>query len=237
MTADGFLSRWSRRKLDPRQVDEPGPSPPSTDLEAEAASNAALSPHGEGSSGKLSAEDIAALPPIEEFTSQTDLLPFLRAGVPALLRKAALRRMWSLDPAIRDFVGEARDYSYDWNVAGGVPVSGPLLPGDDVEATLGRMFSRPYAPEQEGADSAAGEPPCADLEPTGLAQPESDENAADAAPLDGHGQDDGAALLWAPAVAQQADDGPSVTAAPGSPTRPSRAIRPRRHGAAAPKLD
>ena len=48
--------------------------------------------------------------------------------------------MWSLDPAIRDYVGEAREYAYDWNVPGGVPGNGPLLPTDDVGAMLGRIF-------------------------------------------------------------------------------------------------
>ena len=139
--ADGFLSRWSRRKL--RSGKRDGEERPSPAAEAGAGSQ------GEGEAGSeparvdaLSAEEVATLPRLEELTADTDLTLFLRAGVPALLRKEALRRMWSLDPAIRDFVGEARDYSYDWNVAGGVPVSGPLLPGDDVDETLGRMFSR-----------------------------------------------------------------------------------------------
>ncbi|MBL7309634.1 DUF3306 domain-containing protein, partial [Escherichia coli] len=80
------------------------------------------------------------LPSLEALTAETDLTPFLRAGIPAVLRNAALRRMWSLDPAIRDFVSEAREYAYDWNSPGGVPGLGPLLPSDDVQAMLGRLL-------------------------------------------------------------------------------------------------
>jgi hypothetical protein len=154
-----FLSRWSRRKLDARRPDEalrpeakPDPIPDSPADEADA---------------ELSPEEIEALPKIEEITPDTDMTVFLRKGVPELLRKAALRRLWSVDPAIRDYVGDARDYAYDWNVPGGVPGNGPLLPTDDVEAMLDRLFGgRPdtepetYSLAREPAQPASqsGEP-------------------------------------------------------------------------------
>jgi hypothetical protein len=81
---------------------------------------------------ELSADEIAALPPIAELTAETDISAFLRRGVPEPLRNAALRRMWSLDPKIRDFVGDAREYAYDWNTPGGVPGYGPLPATDDI---------------------------------------------------------------------------------------------------------
>ena len=49
--------------------------------------------------------DIASLPPIESIDADTDVTAFLRPGVPPDLTRAALRRAWSTDPAIRDFVG------------------------------------------------------------------------------------------------------------------------------------
>ncbi|MFX8512285.1 DUF3306 domain-containing protein, partial [Acinetobacter baumannii] len=61
--------------------------------------------------------DPASLPPVESLTPESDLAPFLRPEVPAALRQAALRRLWSLDPTIRDFVGPA-DYAWDYNAAG-----------------------------------------------------------------------------------------------------------------------
>ena len=154
-----FLSRWSRRKLDTRRADE-APRPETNDDPTHDA------PADETEDG-LSPEEIEALPKIEEITSDTDVTVFLRKGVPELLRKAALRRLWSVDPAIRDYVGDARDYAYDWNVPGGVPGNGPLLPSDDVEAMLDRLFGRRpeagserHSPAQEPAQAASqsGEP-------------------------------------------------------------------------------
>lgn len=137
-----FLSRWSRRKQEARRAE------PLPEAEAEEARPAAPSaetgtpeePAGPPAEPALSAEEIAALPKLEDLTAASDLSAFLRKGVPEALRNAALRRMWSLDPAIRDFVGEARDYAYDWNAPGGVPGSGELLPGQDVRAMVRQIF-------------------------------------------------------------------------------------------------
>jgi hypothetical protein len=47
--------------------------------------------------------------------------------------------MWSLDPKIRDFVGDAREYAYDWNAPGGVPGYGPLPTTDDILRMAARI--------------------------------------------------------------------------------------------------
>ena len=49
--------------------------------------------------------DPASLPTIESIGAESNIRAFLEAGVPGDLARAALRRVWSLDPAIRDFVG------------------------------------------------------------------------------------------------------------------------------------
>ena len=67
--------------------------------------------------------DLANLPPIESIGSGSDIRPFLALGVPAGVTRAALRRAWSTDPAIRDFVGLSED-SWDVNEPDGVPVVG-----------------------------------------------------------------------------------------------------------------
>ena len=57
--------------------------------------------------------------------------------------------MWTLDPAIRDFVGHARDYAYDWNQPGGVPGSG-ALESAEVAALVRQVLGEPQAkPENE----------------------------------------------------------------------------------------
>jgi Protein of unknown function (DUF3306) len=104
----------------------------------------------------ITAEEIAALPSLEELTAETDMSGFLRKGVPEPLRNAALRRMWSLDPKIRDFVCEAREYAYDWNTPGGVPgSSGPLPAAEDIA----RMAARIVGGEQAEADRAGVDKP------------------------------------------------------------------------------
>jgi hypothetical protein len=60
------------------------------------------------------AEQAEPLPRLEDLTPESDLSAFLRKGVPEALKLAALRRMRSLDPAIRDYVGPA-DYRCDFN--------------------------------------------------------------------------------------------------------------------------
>lgn len=144
MSGDGdFLSRWSRRKrqarrAEPRPAAEPQPIPEPDETAG-----------GDGSAGEARAAEAPPppdLPAVEKITAETDLAAFFREGVPEALRNAALRRMWSLDPAIRDFVGDARDYAYDWNVPGGVPGFGPLLPSDDVAGMVARLWGESGAP-------------------------------------------------------------------------------------------
>ncbi|HVL71496.1 MAG TPA: DUF3306 domain-containing protein, partial [Beijerinckiaceae bacterium] len=109
--SEDFLSRWSRRK---RAATE-------TPAEAPAADAPASVPIDEAEAGEpapaaeaeITAEELERLPKPEEITLETDLTAFFRKGVPQALRNAVLRRAWALDPAIRDFVSEAREYAYD----------------------------------------------------------------------------------------------------------------------------
>jgi hypothetical protein len=142
-----FLSRWSRRKIEVKRAEE---SPAAPDAHATPAGEAAATPD------ELSAEELAALPPVESLTAESDIAGFLRKGVPQALRNAALRRAWALDPEIREYVGDARDYAYDWNVPGGVPGTGPMDPGTDVAQMVKDVFGRSHDAETlEGAAQAA----------------------------------------------------------------------------------
>ena len=135
MSGGDFLARWSRRK---REAARPEPEPAADPPEAAVAPEAPEMPVA-----VLPPEELARLPALDALTAETDLTPFLREGVPAILRNAALRRMWSLDPAIRDFVSEAREYAWDWNVPGDVPGSGPLLSGERIEEMVARIMGDP----------------------------------------------------------------------------------------------
>lgn len=142
MSGGDFFSRWSKRKRAIVRENPPATVPVGSEaVGGEAVESEAAPLAGELSEGEtLSPEELAKLPSLDSLTAQTDLTQFLRAGVPIVMRKAALRRMWSLDTNIRDYVSEAREYAYDWNVVGGVPGNGPLLPTDDIKAMLRDIF-------------------------------------------------------------------------------------------------
>lgn len=145
--SDDFLSRWSRRKDEARRVGHGSErqSDGAAGLAPDAQRQHADDPETLTAEPALTSEEIAALPKIDELTAESDIAVFLRRGVPDALRNAALRKMWMLDPAIRDFAGHARDYAYDWNTPGGVPGHGALEPGDDVPAMVRSIFGEPDA--------------------------------------------------------------------------------------------
>jgi hypothetical protein len=203
----GFLSRWSRRKREAAAEPDPpvAESAPGQDApvapEPEAARPACAIPN-------LPEIDLASLPPIETLTAESDFSLFLRPGIPAALRSAALRRMWSLDPAIRDYIGPV-EYQWDFNAPGGLPLgfAGELL--GDVKTLLAQ---------------AIGEVPAEPREAEQAAPPASDE----AAP-----REEPAALAAAapdPAGAPGAGAEAPPPAAPAEPFSPPR----RRHGSALP---
>src|SRR5262245_54933275 len=104
---ENFISRWSRRK---RQTADETAQPDDTIADhaenAPASSeNAKLTSPEVGPATPSAEFDVSSLPPLESIEAGTDISAFMRKGVPAALRHAALRRAWSADPAIRDFVG------------------------------------------------------------------------------------------------------------------------------------
>ena len=122
-----FLKRWSQRKREAAQEAQAKAVAPAEDKAVPVA------PEEEDF-------DLSLLPKLEELTPSTDLTLFFKKGVPEALRNAALRKMWTLDPAIRDYRGEALDYAYDWNAPGGVP-GGADLPADfDSREIVARIF-------------------------------------------------------------------------------------------------
>src|ERR1700704_3517467 len=74
--------------------------------------------------------DRSSLPPIEAVGPATDARGFLQCGVPAELTRPALRRAWTCDPAIRDFVGIA-EIQWDFSDLYAMPGSGPLLAAEE----------------------------------------------------------------------------------------------------------
>src|SRR5690348_2495761 len=107
MSEDSFLTRWSRRKAAAKA--EPAVEPAREEQPAAAEAEAQPTPEQPGK-----VVDLSLLPPLEEITSATDITGFLKAGVPEALRTAALRKVWTSDPAIRDFIGLSEN-AWDFN--------------------------------------------------------------------------------------------------------------------------
>jgi Protein of unknown function (DUF3306) len=215
-----FLSRWARLKHQ-SEVRRARNSEAAAPGVAERAQIAEQAEPESSAMPELPPEELAGLPRLEDLTPETDLAPFLRAGVPAGLRNAALRRMWALDPAIRDRVGDALDYAYDWNLPGSVPGSGPLLATDDVQAMLRTIIGPPQS-EGGGAPSANAEA----VAKVAQAQPEASgdplvEEAAEA------GEEPTADPRELPAGADE-------TATAAATPEPKRVAEVRRHGRATP---
>jgi hypothetical protein len=163
---DNFLSRWSRRKSEASAQSARETSAP---LEGNERGEVVTPPCGEEKSpGTPGSEppapsvpdfDVSSLPPIEAIGADTDISAFMQKGVPSALRHAALRRVWSADPAIRDFVGPNENF---WDAAGpdGIPGFGDLDPNLDVKRMVSELFGEiepaKAKPETSEITSASG---------------------------------------------------------------------------------
>jgi hypothetical protein len=136
------------------------------------------------------------------------------------MRRAALRKAWSLDPVISTYIGPA-DYAWDFNAPDGVPGFALEL-GGDVRKLLAQAIGLDREDEEAGGD-----------DPESAVTPEGSEVEAPAAAPE-------PALL---AQATPAEDGvieaPAATAEIGAPAEEREILlapeaRPRRHGSALP---
>ncbi len=157
---ENFLGRWSRRKHD--GADEPAP------VEADKADATPELPEAKPQAAEA-AFDPASLPPVESITAESDIRAFLQPGVPPDLSRAALRRAWSSDPAIRDFIGLVEN-GWDFNDPTAMPGFGPI-DASEVAQLLARVIGVPReetaAPRQVVAlpDTGQVPPPAVVSEP------------------------------------------------------------------------
>lgn len=156
---NNFLSRWSRRKR--QAVDAP---PKETGSEQAEGSPAPVSPPIDSAAAETEPRfDVGDLPPIESINAGTDISAFMQTGVPRVLRNAALRRAWSADPAIRDFMGPTENY---WDGVGpdGIPGFGELDPSLDVKRLVSELFGETTSEPTTNAE--ASESPVAVAKPS-----------------------------------------------------------------------
>ncbi len=152
---ENFLTRWSRRKR--TAADAPAPAEGEGEREhdvletprAERVADNVTPPVAVDAGPAKPAFDLSTLPPIESITAETDIRAFLAPGVPAETRLAALRRAWTADPKVRDFVG-LNDYDFDFHTPGAIPGFGPLEMTDELRREVLRIVGA-LQPEPEPA--------------------------------------------------------------------------------------
>jgi hypothetical protein len=142
---ENFLERWSRKKREA----EAAPETPKLASDVPAPAQVAALDQGEKSGTPPTSPaaltpkfDLASLPSLESITATTDIRAFFTPGVPPELTRAALRRAWSVDPAIRDFVG-LQENDWDFTAPNGVPGFGELPPDFDVKKLVAQIFGEP----------------------------------------------------------------------------------------------
>ncbi|WP_417694192.1 DUF3306 domain-containing protein [Roseibium sp.] len=126
---EGFLARWSRRKRtgpaneDPEQSLETFPvsedrsasDSNTSEIASEAAKPAVEAVDEEARSNREAAEAIN----LDELTDASDISAFLKRGVPAALKNAALSRIWRSNPVFAVLDG-LNDYDEDFRTVAGV---------------------------------------------------------------------------------------------------------------------
>jgi hypothetical protein len=160
---EDFLTRWSRRKreakVEPSEKTEPAEhSERDRSSAAEAAKQELPSLQQDAAqTGDVKREnifDLSKLPSLDAIGPATDIRAFLQPGVPAALSRAALRRAWSADPVIRDFVGLAEN-SWDFTANDAVHGFGDLDPEEAKRLFAQLLGGAGDEKEVASADAAA----------------------------------------------------------------------------------
>ncbi len=144
------LARWADRKTAarrrrggaaPRVAEEQAavPAPPRQDAKAEAEDTAP-------------APSLPELPDIDSLTADSDFSAFMKAGVPAELRRLALRKLWASDPAF-NIIDEMVEYGEDYTNAATV------VAGMKSAWEAGRGYARKFADTEAGEAAATDEVP------------------------------------------------------------------------------
>lgn len=192
---ENFLERWSKRKITERDrstADQTTTDKKTADDRASGddQASAIVPPRSDATAPPSSDEtfDLTQLPSIDSIGANTDVTAFLRPGVPSELTRAALRRAWSSDPAIRDFVGLVEN-GWDFNDPSAMPGFGPISPEEVARLTAQIISALPETPREPATQNkVAGQeqsqleqpqtPIEEQVESTTASEPEHDEDHA-----------------------------------------------------------
>lgn len=155
----GFLERWSRRKL---EAERDAPERPAETENSNLSPDEPGPPQRPSKSGETPAQaapkaefDLTSLPSLDSITAGTDIRGFLAPGVPTELARAALRRAWSADSAIRDFKGLAEN-DWDFTDPAAMPGFSALPQGYDIKKMVAQILGDGEKPNEP--DAAANQP-------------------------------------------------------------------------------
>jgi hypothetical protein len=154
--SESFAARWSRLKREeqrqhgkvaevpvgPRSAAFAKPSTPGGEAEAPQRTDSPEVPF-----------DVKTLPPIDSIVAGSDIKAFLQSGVPAELTRAALRRAWSTDPAISNFIGLAEN-QWDFTDPTTIPGFGTLEATDDMRRGVAQVMGRLTDPSEVPAEQS-----------------------------------------------------------------------------------
>ena len=172
---DGFIERWSRRKRTARRplaegrplaeeghADQTAQAPtaavPEIEPPAEPPSEAAGDP-----------EVVARLPDLDSLDDASDFSVFLEEGVPDVIRRKALRKLWRIDPVLAHLDG-LDDYDDDYTVAEALvkvvktvyEAGKDYLDEDETAAQEGEAAEEETAAQEgQAAEDEVGEVPAA----------------------------------------------------------------------------
>ena len=138
--SEGFLTRWSRLKQESRSES--------------IAVNDEAAPQAAPEATPPPPVDLTALPDPDSIGPDSDIRPFLQAGVPQALTGTALRNAWVADPSIRDFV-EIADNQWDFNAESGIPGFGSLGSAEYAKRLIARALDKVNDVEPELPQSDA----------------------------------------------------------------------------------
>jgi hypothetical protein len=155
--SDDFLTRWSRRKREAKAEESSSRAQDTTGKSAQPAPDRPANSDNSPAKEAEPAFDLSKLPSLDSIGPDTDMRMFMQPGVPAALSRAAFRRAWSADPAIRDFIGLSEN-SWDFTKPDSIEGFGPLVPTDNVKRMLAQLFNEePVQSSAPSADRDAGQ--------------------------------------------------------------------------------
>jgi len=181
---DRFLDRWSRRKRGESSTGAPesetaeGGRSGSPSVGARSA--AVAHPESQEFHDAGDPEVIAKLPDLDSLTEDSDFTAFLQDGVPDVIRRKALRRLWRLNPIFANLDG-LNDYDEDFSALGMVAENiktiyragkGYLDDDEDKEKDEAEAETEAeIAADEVGEDETEGAEREADPEPSNSSDP------------------------------------------------------------------